>query len=347
MIEVRDLSITLGEFQLRGINLRLDSGQYGVILGPTGAGKTVLVECIVGLFRPAAGQVLLDGRDVTAWPPEQREVAYVPQDYCLFPHLTVAQNICFGLRLRRAPAAAITERLAELAELLHLTALLDRPPLNLSGGEKQRVALARALAIRPRLLLLDEPLAAVDERTRDRLAVELKGLQRHFGATIIHVTHNFQEALAVADRIAIFCDGEIRQDGSPEEVFHRPSSTFVAEFVGSRNLVGGEVHAGLFRAGELTLPVTTAITGPATLVIRPEELQLAATGPAALPGRITRVLRAEHHVRVQVEAAGQRWDVHCPPPQARALAVEGQAVGLVVPAERCHLIAGVDDRRPA
>ncbi len=342
MIEVRGLSIQLGEFHLRHIDLRLDTGQYGVILGPTGAGKTVLVECIVGLHRPDTGQVLLDDRDVTGWPPEDREVAYVPQDYCLFPHLSVAANIAFGMKLRRLRPADIRQRITELATMLHIGSLLDREPLNLSGGEKQRVALARALAVRPRLLLLDEPLAAVDERTRDRLTEELKGLQRELGTTIIHVTHSFQEALAVADRIAIFCDGEIRMDDTPEAVFRRPCSTFVAQFVGSRNLVQGEVVEGsLFRAGELELPTETAVRGPATLVIRPEELRLGPAGGDGLPARVAHVVPAEHHQRVRVESAGYTWDVLCPTPQARELGCAvGLDVTLTVPAERCHVIGG-------
>lgn len=343
MIEVQGLSIKLGEFQLHGVDLRVESGEYAVVLGPTGAGKTVLLECIAGLHQPSAGKVLIDEVDLTGTPPEKRGVAYVPQDYCLFPHLTVTDNIAFGLRLRHWSSADITQRVAELAELLKIDHLLRRRPLTLSGGEKQRVALARALAIEPRLLLLDEPLAAVDERTRDRLCLELKAVQQRLGATIIHVCHNFGEALALADRIAIFSAGEIRQVGVPEEVFHRPNSRFVATFTGCGNLLEGEVSQNdgrtVFVAGELSVPATVEWHGPAALVIRSEELVVRPNGVGTVPATVVRLTRGERFHRVWLQAAGNELEAVCGPDQARELGLApGQPVSLELPPGRCHLL---------
>jgi molybdate/tungstate transport system ATP-binding protein len=203
MLRVERLSIRLGEFDLRNISLEVREGEYFVLLGPTGTGKTVLVECIAGLHRPKSGRIFLNGRDITDLPPEERGIGYVPQDYALFPNLTAFENIAFGLRVRKFPEAMVRRKVQELAEWLGITYLLHRLPLTLSGGEKQRVALARALAVEPKVLLLDEPLAAVDEQTRERLCRELKAIQRQTGATFVHVSHNFEETLAVADRIGV------------------------------------------------------------------------------------------------------------------------------------------------
>ncbi len=274
MISVRGLSLTLGEFVLRDIGLEVAEGEYFVLLGPTGAGKTVLLECIVGLHRPASGAVRLDGIDVTAAPPERRGIAYVPQDYCLFPNLTGRQNIAYGLAGRGRSKAEIEARVDELADWLDVRPLLDRRPLTLSGGEKQRIALARALAVRPRLLLLDEPLAAVDPSTRDAVCGELKRIQREGRTTVIHVCHNFDEALAVADRIGVMRRGRIVQTGAPREIFRRPASAFVARFTGAANLLPAAWADGLARTGELSIPVRERKSGRGWVVFRPEDIEV-------------------------------------------------------------------------
>lgn len=350
MIEVRDLAIALGEFRLHGISMLVEEGEYFVILGPTGAGKTVLVECIVGLHTPASGRVLLDERDVTGLRPEERQVAYVPQDYCLFPHMTVRDNIAFGMRLRHLAEQTVRDQVARLSAMLHIEGLLDRHPLTLSGGEKQRVALARALAIRPRVLLLDEPLAAVDERTRERLCDELKQVQRELGTTTIHVSHNFEETLAVADKIGIFQSGSIMQVGTPFEVFHRPRNEFVAHFTGAQNVVGGEVLAtplgAEFVSGALRLAAEGAAAGPATLVIRPEELRLHPAGSGAAPasdgllaGTVTRVMDKGALAKVLVHAAGLEWAALLSKQEARSLGLTAcMAVGVELPAASRHFI---------
>ena len=221
MIDIENLSIDLGEFHLRDISLRIHDGEYMVLLGPTGAGKTVLVECIVGIHRPDTGRILIDGRDATRLYPEERNVGFVPQDYALFPNMTVADNVAYGLKARRLPKAEIAERVERMMRLSEVEHLRARLPLNLSGGEKQRVALGRALATEPRVLLLDEPLAALDENLRSELAAELRRVHQAVRGTFLHVCHSFEEAAEVADRVAIINEGRIVAEDTPEQLTAR------------------------------------------------------------------------------------------------------------------------------
>lgn len=292
---MRDLWVDLEEFHLREINLDVAAGEYFVILGPTGGGKTVLLEAIAGLHQLRKGRILLDGEDVTDLPPEQRGIGFVYQDYMLFPHLNVARNIAFGLELRRMDRQVIEQRVAEMSTLLSIEHLLHRRPGTLSGGEQQRVALARALVVEPQLLLLDEPLSALDPGMREELQRELARLHRDLGTTIIHVTHDFEEAVALGDRIAVVNEGRIVQVGSPEEIFRKPGSEFVARFVGVRNIFRGELHPGedgykVFSLGSSTggstgspqgsgqrgveIAVVTELSGRAHASIRPEDIVL-------------------------------------------------------------------------
>ncbi len=299
MLRVENLSITLGEFDLRDISFEVRGGEYFVLLGPTGTGKTVLVECIAGLHRLRAGRIILNGRDITALPPEERGIAYVPQDYALFPNLTVLENIAFGLRVRKWPDGQVRAKVQGLTDWLGIGYLLNRLPLTLSGGEKQRVALARALAVDPKVLLLDEPLAAVDEQTRERLCHELKTIQRQTGATFVHVSHNFEETLAVADRVGVmnFTEGtedegqgtklrigRLLQIGTPEEVFYRPVSEFVAQFTRAENIWRCDVRGQTSEWAQVWLNGAVlwaqmpdgvkAKKGESTIVIRPERVRV-------------------------------------------------------------------------
>lgn len=309
LVRVQGVSLRLGEFAVHEATLDVAEGEYFVLLGPTGAGKTVLLECIAGLHRPQQGEILVAGERINERPPEQRGLGYLPQDYALFPHLDVAQNIAFGMRLRRRPRAEVAARVQELAALLKITHLLHRPPLHLSGGEKQRVALARALAIRPRVLLLDEPLSALDEQTRETLCRELRRVHAALRTTTIHVSHNFEETLAVADRIGIIHEGRVRQVGSPEEVFRRPSSEFVARFVRVENILRGTAHAcpnGLrVRVGEAEFLAAGGPEGEVVLTVRPEEVSLSAAAnparPNAVVGPIVGVLDRGALLRVDLE----------------------------------------------
>ncbi len=287
-VQVHDLWVDLREFHLREINLEIAAGEYFVVLGPTGAGKTVLLETLAGLHSPHRGRILLNGEDITPLPPERRGIGFVYQDYALFPHLNVAENIAFGLKLQRegrsqdtgpSRSLIIEHRVEEISRLLSIEPLLACRPQTLSGGEQQRVALARALVIEPRLLLLDEPLSALDPQTREGLQRELARLHRELGTTTLHVTHDFEEAVALGDRIAVVNAGRVVQVGSPEEIFRKPASEFVARFVGARNIFQGELRPGEGGYGRLSfagmqMAVVTDLVGQVQVVIRPEDLIL-------------------------------------------------------------------------
>jgi iron(III) transport system ATP-binding protein len=273
-----------GFHALRGITLSVAPGEFVCFLGPSGCGKTTLLRIIAGLERQSAGVVRMNGRDVSGLPPALRDYGIVFQSYALFPNLTVAGNVGYGLAARRAGRAAIDRRVAELLALVGLAAHRDKYPAQLSGGEQQRVALARALAPAPALLLLDEPLSALDARVRQSLRHEVRSLQRRLGITTIMVTHDQEEALAMADRIVVMNGGLVEQAGSPAEVYTRPRSPFVARFVGQMNFLPAVAAApGRARLGDVELscagpPDWPPPGHPLTLAIRPEELVV---GPAA------------------------------------------------------------------
>ncbi len=316
MIRLINVSSKKGTFALRSISLEVAAGEYFVLLGPTGAGKTQLLELIAGLHFPSSGEICIEGEDVTVLPPERRRVGFMYQDYLLFPHLTVRRNIAFGLR--RNPGE-VRARIAEVSRLLKIEHLLDRRIAGLSGGEQQRIALARALAPQPRLLLLDEPLSALDPQTRRELRRELRLLHDQLGMTIIHVTHDFQEALALADRLAVMNEGSIVQVGAPDVVFRRPSSPFLASFLGMENLFRGEVircdqgesHSGeafnaIFQSGPLKLAVIADREGPAYAAIRPEEITVSrellhSSALNNLTGTVTNIEKSGPVVRLTVD----------------------------------------------
>ncbi len=237
MIEIKNLSIQLGEFSLKDINLSVQGQEYFIILGPSGAGKTVFVECLAGLHRIKTGEIWIEGKNVALLSPEERQIGYVPQDYVLFPFLSVAENIQFGLKRGKYDKLRIQKRMLSLADLLGITHLLDRDTLALSGGERQRVALARALATAPRILLMDEPLSALDVQTAKYLRLELRRIHQELGVTTVHVTHNHLEAEELADRMAIMSAGELVQIGKPDEIFFSPQNEAVTRFTGSLNIL--------------------------------------------------------------------------------------------------------------
>jgi len=253
VIELRGVSKRWREFSIKNINLEVKKGEYFVILGPTGAGKTLLLELIAGFHFPDEGRILIDGEDMTFSPPEERDIGFIYQDYMLFPHLTVEKNIAFGLRARqrgrfkrerregREKREEIERKVKEVLQMLGIEHLAKRRPATLSGGEQQKVAIARALAIEPRILLLDEPLSALDMRTKEQLRGDLRRLNRENGITMVHVTHDQTEAAMLADRIAVMMRGRIVQIGTPREIFSRPVSAEIAEFVGVENIFSGVV----------------------------------------------------------------------------------------------------------
>lgn len=293
MIRIEGLYLSVGNFALKNVSLDIAPGEYFVLLGPSGSGKTLLLETLCGLRRADAGEIVIGDMYVTDLEPRQRDIGYVPQDYALFPHLSVRYNISFGLS---NPLSSLigdnwqdVDRLMSTVGISHLA---DRRPRWLSGGEKQRVALARALATQPSLLLLDEPVSALDEDMRDTLCRQLKQVQQATRTTTVHVCHNFAEMMTVADRVGVIHQGEIVQVGTPEEVLRRPRNTFVAGFVQAGNVLDAETHADggwlrlvcsggtEFRARQQTAAHERSSV---RFVVRPESIHLSADRPADMP----------------------------------------------------------------
>jgi putative spermidine/putrescine transport system ATP-binding protein len=269
-----------------GASLDVASGEFLALLGPSGCGKTTVLMSVAGFEHPDAGDILLDERSVVALPANRRNIGMVFQRYALFPHMTVAANIAFPLVMRRLPKAEIRARVAEVLDVVRLSGLDERLPAQLSGGQQQRVAFARAVVHRPPLLLMDEPLAALDKKLREEMQIELKELQRLLGITVVFVTHDQQEALAMADRVAVMNAGRIEQVGSPRELYEEPASAFVANFVGESNRFLGRLVESTGPLGAISVEGGTALRGlaansaraaigaPATLMVRPEMVSL-------------------------------------------------------------------------
>jgi molybdate/tungstate transport system ATP-binding protein len=272
VLEVSNLEVRLSPFTLREISFTVDEGEFFLILGPSGAGKTVLLETLAGIYYPRQGKVLLEGEDITFVLPERRPVGIVYQDYALFPHLTVEENIRYALRFRPQKGDLSWRRLIDFLGIGHL---LRRYPETLSGGEKQRVALARALAASPRLLLLDEPLSALDPGLRAEVGRELKRLNQELGLTVIMVTHDFSEVFSYGERVAVLFDGRLAQLGTPGEVFRRPASLEVAKFVGMENLIPLERKEGAwFLLGCPVNPARNSPEGRLIAGVRPEDIRV-------------------------------------------------------------------------
>ena len=283
-----------------GIDLDIAEGEFFAVLGPSGSGKTTVLRMIAGFETPTSGAIELGGVDQTRVPPFQRNVNTVFQDYALFPHMSVQQNVEYGLRVRRVARAQRTARAAEALEMVRLAGLGTRRPSQLSGGQRQRVALARALVNRPRVLLLDEPLGALDLKLREQMQVELKAIQRDVGITFVFVTHDQDEALTLCDRLAVMRDGRIEQVGAAAEVYESPHTRFVAEFVGTSNVIAGDA-------------AQTLLGHARTVSVRPEKIRVVQRGAAAEPGQtrvdgvITEIVYAGSETRVVAEAAGMTF----------------------------------------
>jgi ABC-type Fe3+/spermidine/putrescine transport system ATPase subunit len=241
MLIAENLGYKVGSFALKNINLSLSEHEYFVLLGPTGSGKSTLVKCISGLYKIFQGHLYLNGKEITHDEPESRDIGYLPQNYALFPHLNVQDNILFGLKIRNLSSLEMQERLNNLAEIFGINKLLSRKITNLSGGEMQRVALARALAVHPKVLLLDEPFSAVDPGLKTKLWFEVKSILKHLNITALHITHNLEEASVIGDRLAILIDGKIEQQGKPDEALLWPATEKVAIYQGIKNIYAGEV----------------------------------------------------------------------------------------------------------
>ncbi|WP_439689368.1 ABC transporter ATP-binding protein [Curtobacterium sp. SP.BCp] len=265
---------------LAGLSLRIEPGEFVSLLGPSGCGKTTALRALAGLEAVDAGTIRIDGSDVSSVPVNRRDIGMVFQQYSLFPHMTVRQNVAFGLEMRKVPVAARRERVIEALDMVHLAEFADRYPHQLSGGQQQRVALARALVTRPRVLLLDEPLSALDAKVRVSLRDEIRRIQSDLGITTVFVTHDQEEALAVSDRIAVMRAGDIEQVGTPEELYRAPASAFTADFVGQSNRMHGDLRGGDVFVYGFTVPAIdrTAADGPVVAYVRPEDVAFAAEG---------------------------------------------------------------------
>jgi putative spermidine/putrescine transport system ATP-binding protein len=288
-VEVRGARKTFGDVvAVNDADLHVPAGQFFTLLGPSGSGKTTILRLIAGFERPDRGVIRLGGVDITRQPPYSRDVNTVFQDYALFPHMTVAENVGYGLRVKRVKRAVRVQRVEDVLRMVRLDGYGERKPIQLSGGQRQRVALARAIVNSPSVLLLDEPLGALDLKLRQEMEVFLKALQRDLGLTFIYVTHDQEEALTMSDRVAVFKDGRIEQVGSPDEVYDRPATEFVAAFVGTSNIVE--------RNGR-------------RLCVRPERIAIDANGTGE-PGQITDVVYVGAFIRYLVETErGERLTV--------------------------------------
>ena len=316
------------------IDLDIAAGEFVSLLGPSGCGKTTTLRVVAGFEAPTSGRVILAGQDITALPPNRRPVNTVFQDYAVFPHMNVAENVGFGLSVRGVAADAIRRRVGETLELVGLGAFAARPVAALSGGQRQRVALARAIICEPKLLLLDEPLSALDAALREHMQVELKSLQARLGTTFVMVTHDQTEALSISDRIAVMQGGEIEQIASPAELYDRPATRFVAGFIGTMNLLPGTVSAdGRLEVPGSSLPMPAEAHGfgagsAVVLGLRPEDLEIS-TASAGIPIRVENVVFHGRSLRVIGRiASGEEMILDVPRSAAAELPAEGASAVL-------------------
>ncbi len=284
LLIVKDLYVDLGEFKIEDITFTVDKRDYVCVIGPTGSGKTILIETIAGLYKPKRGVIILEGNDITNLPPEKRNIGIVYQDYALFPHMSVFENIAFGLKKRISRKDEIVREVREIAQKLGIDHLLHRKPSTLSGGEQQRVALARALVVRPKLLLMDEPFSALDSKTRIKLRDLVKKVVSEYDTTVIHVTHDFEDVWTLANKVIVMYRGRILQYGSVEEVFNKPCCDFVADFVDTNVMNGIVTYSDdktVVKIGDIEITSIDKICEGCRVkvFIRPERISLSRSRP--------------------------------------------------------------------
>ena len=315
LIRLRDLCMAFDdELVLDHINLYINDSEFLTLLGPSGCGKTTTLRIIGGFTTPTSGDVTFDGVRINDVPPHKRQINTVFQKYALFPHLDVFENIAFGLRIAKVPAEEIEERVTEMLGVVSLKGFEHRKITQLSGGQQQRVAIARALVNRPKVLLLDEPLGALDLRLRKDMQIELKRIQQQMGITFIYVTHDQEEALTMSDKIVVMNAGEIQQIGTPEDIYNEPQNAFVADFIGDSNLLGGTMIQDrlveILGAKFLCVDEGFGTNNPVDVVIRPEDVELVKPEVGIIKGRVTSVIFKGVHYEMTVLANNFEWLVH-------------------------------------
>ncbi len=332
-IEIQSVNKHYGAVQaLYDVSLSIAKGEFVTLLGPSGSGKTTLLKILAGFDPVTSGTIRMAGRDITSVPPERRNFGLVFQGYALFPHMTVADNIAYPLKVRRRPRGEIAEQVRAMLDLVQLGKFANRKPQELSGGQQQRVALARALVFRPDLLLLDEPMSALDKKLRFDLQEELRDIHRRLGTTFINVTHDQEEAMHMSDSIAVMNHGQIEQFGPAFTLYRQPANRFVAGFVGKSNLLEGRIAQGRFQAGDIVLSLPgAAAEGRVALMLRPEDVELAQApvegGKAALPAEVVSATYTGDRA-IYTAAVG---------PEARFLVYGSARTGLIPEGSRVHL----------
>jgi spermidine/putrescine transport system ATP-binding protein len=354
MVELRNVTKRFGAYEaLKDASFEIRTGEFMTFLGPSGCGKTTCLRLISGFDTPTSGQIFLDGKNVTFEPPYRRDVNQVFQNYALFPHLTIYENIAFGLRMKKVPPNQIRERVDRVVKMTSLAAFIDRKPAQLSGGQRQRVALARAIVCEPKVLLLDEPLSALDAKLRTQMRIELKQLQKKLGITFIFVTHDQEEALTMSDRVAVINAGRVEQIGTVNEIYYKPATRFVATFIGESNIVEAEIlraEGDFLRCrlqGGLELDIRTA-TQPASstilLSLRPEKIQLSHQNPLGrntFPGTIEREIfkGAIDDLTISVQGGLQLGAVLANDGRADTEFHEGEHIHATIQPEDIHIVA--------
>ena len=338
LIELRDVSKEYdGDLALDHVNLYINDGEFLTLLGPSGCGKTTMLRLIAGFIMPTTGQILMNGTDIAKVPPYKREINTVFQKYALFPHLNVFDNIAFGLRIKKTPKDQIEKKVEATLKLVNLEGYGKRWIDQLSGGQQQRVAIARALVNQPKVLLLDEPLGALDFKLRKEMQVELKRMQQQLGITFIYVTHDQEEALTMSDTIVVMKDGVIQQIGKPTDIYNEPNNPFVADFIGESNIVPAVMLDDYkVRMKGLTFKCVDAGFGKnveVDVVIRPEDIDIVAPEKARVVGKVVSVVFMGVHYEIDVDCGGYEWVVH-----TTDYAAVGDTVGISIPPDAIHVM---------
>ena len=343
IISLKDIVVDFdGEVILPGLSLDIHDKEFVTFLGPSGCGKTTTLRVIGGFIEPKSGSVFFDGKDITHLPPYKRAVNTVFQKYALFPHLNVFENVAFGLRLKKLPELEIRSRVLSMIELVGLKGFERRNPTSMSGGQQQRVAIARALVNQPKVLLLDEPLGALDLKLRKEMQTELKRIQQTTGITFIYVTHDQEEALSMSDTVVVMSKGYIQQIGTPEDIYNEPTNSFVADFIGESNILDGVMMRDFvveFAGREFTC-VDRGFDKQelVNVVVRPEDIEVVPAIQGQLTGIVKSVVFKGVHFEMRVEQAGYEWIIH----STRA-SQPGELIGMNIGPEEIHIMHRMEE----